>query len=445
MKQYPKYRESGIQWIGQVPEHWEVSKLKYVIESLKSGGTPDSGNTSFYVEGGTPWVSIGDMSASEHVKTTQKTLSKEGIANKNLIVFPAGTILYSIYATLGKVSELDVPACINQAILAIEPKDCILKPFFKYSLISQEQYVYSIATNSTQPNLNAEKVSNFAILLPPLSEQEAIAAYLDKQTGKIDKSIESLEQQKTDLQQYRTSLISEAVTHGLSPNTTLKDSGVQWIGQIPEEWKVGPLKYYTSQDKYAIKTGPFGSQLKGDELRENGDVRVYNQRNVIDAQFETVQNYVTSNKAEELESFFTRPSDILLTSRGTIGRAAILPDSAIMGILHPCLIAVRLNTDLLDKRYFLHVLSSPLFRTYVSVESNATTIEVIYTETLKSFILPIPPLPEQEAIAAYLDERMGKIDTAIATIDRQIADLRAYRTALITEAVTGKVDVRVSV
>lgn len=430
MKQYPKYKESGIQWIGQVPEHWGKCRFKMlhsgtnVGESIdKKYWTENENDTVFYTAGAKP------------IRTDFRNFPKEKYTTENDLLLARNGTPYVYLPT--------IHAAYTDHIIRVSILGSVCKVYVSYALsvsITHES-VDSVSLATWSASIwNAQELP-----LPPLSEQEAIAAYLDKQTGKIDKSIESLEQQKSDLQQYRTSLISEAVTHGLTPNTTLKDSGVQWIGQIPEEWKVAPLKYYTSQDKYAIKTGPFGSQLKGDELRENGDVRVYNQRNVIDAQFETVQNFVTSNKAEELESFFTRPGDILLTCRGTIGRAAILPDSAIMGILHPCLIAVRLNTDLLDKRYFLHVLSSPLFRTYVSVESNATTIEVIYTETLKSFILPIPPLTEQEAIAAYLDERMGKIDTAIATIDRQIADLRAYRTALITEAVTGKVDVRVSV
>lgn len=205
-------KDSGIQWLGKVPEHWEVCKLKHLITSLKSGGTPEAGNSAFYAENGTPWVAIGDMSTTPIVYDTQKKLSQEGIADKNLTIYPQGTILYSIYATIGKVAELGVPACINQAILAIEPKDYMGKAYFKYFLISLEKYVYSLATNSTQANLNAEKVANFDFLLPPLSEQEAIADYLDEKMGKIDEAIASIDTQITDLRAYRTSLITEAVT-----------------------------------------------------------------------------------------------------------------------------------------------------------------------------------------------------------------------------------------
>lgn len=443
MKRYEKYKNSGVQWIGKVPEHWVISRLKYFCEPLKSGGTPKSDDSRFYAAEGIPWVAIADMSSTPLVIDTAKHLTEEGIADKNLNIFPSGTILYSIYATLGKVSELAVPACINQAILAINPDKRYCKTYFKYCLTAQEQYVYSLSNGNTQNNLNAEKVANFFMALPPLSEQKAIASFLDAKTKPIDDIIAKREKQIELLEEMKSAIISRAVTKGLNPDVKMKGSGIEWIGEIPEEWELRKLKYILKSEKYNIKTGPFGTQLKGNDLREEGEIPVYNQRNVIDNQFNAPTLFVTLDKAKELAGFHTKPNDVLITSRGTIGKAAILPDSVKEGVLHPCLIALRINQDLVTLKYLLYYINGfEGFAINVFLESNATTIEVIYTDTLKNIFVTLPQLEEQKQIVSYLDTETSKIDSRIAKRRKQIELLQEYKQALITAAVTGKIDVR---
>lgn len=200
-----------------------------------------------------------------------------------------------------------------------------------------------------------------------------------------------------------------------------KDSGIAWIGEMPEHWDVFPIKHLCRYEKYSVKTGPFGTQLKGDDLQESGDVIVYNQKNVIYQRFDEVRFYVSNQKANELKSFYTQPNDFLITSRGTIGRAAILPNTADMGILHPCLIALRLNrSKVLDKWLLYFINDTDCFRTGIQLASNATTIEVIYTETLKKSLVAIPSIPEQEQIAKYLDWKCGEVDRIVEVRERQI-------------------------
>ena len=179
-----------------------------------------------------------------------------------------------------------------------------------------------------------------------------------------------------------------------------KPSGIEWLGEIPEHWEVKRVKDILSNTKYPIKTGPFGSQLKGDDLKDEGVVCVYSQRNVIDNQFEEFKYFVDSNKAIELSAFKVKANDILITTRGTIGRASLLSDKCKIGILHPCLIALRINKKLVNYNFFLYYLNdSGVFQKYIASESNATTIEVIYSNTLNVFIKIIPPLSEQTAIS----------------------------------------------
>lgn len=216
-----------------------------------------------------------------------------------------------------------------------------------------------------------------------------------------------------------------------------KHSGIDWIGDIPSHWKVVPIKQICRSEKYAIKTGPFGSQLKGEDLQETGDIRVYNQRNVIDNNFSEVSSFVTSEKAKDLDSFYTLPNDLLVTSRGTIGKSAILPKSVEMGILHPCLIALRIDDRKANLKWVQRWINeSEAFRTEIASKSNATTIDVIYTETLKNIRLALPPLAEQEAIAAWLDKKCEEIDAAIAKVDREIELIDELKQSEISRVVT---------
>lgn len=216
-----------------------------------------------------------------------------------------------------------------------------------------------------------------------------------------------------------------------------KPSGIDWIGDIPSHWKVVPIKQICRSEKYAIKTGPFGSQLKGEDLKETGDIRVYNQRNVIDNNFSEVSSFVTSEKAKDLDSFYTLPNDLLVTSRGTIGKSAILPKSVEMGILHPCLIALRIDYRKANLKWVQRWINeSDAFRIEIASKSNATTIDVIYTETLKNIRLALPPLAEQEAIAAWLDTRCGEIDAAISKVDREIELIDELKQSEISRVVT---------
>ncbi len=248
-KTYDTYKDSGIAWIGEIPGEWEVLKNKYTYSFIYSGGTPTASEEKYYSDEGFAFVSISDMSTTEYVKETKKHLTNEGIANKNLKVLPEGTVLFSIYATVGAVSELLIEATISQAILAIGLKKEIDKSYYKYNLKSMKDYIFSQANGNTQFNLNAEKVANFTICFPPLSVQQSISSFLDTKCGEIDSLISIQEEMISELLAYKQSVITEAVTKGLDKKAKMKNSGVEWIGDIPEEWEIKPYKaiFYTEK------------------------------------------------------------------------------------------------------------------------------------------------------------------------------------------------------
>ncbi|MBB2927106.1 restriction endonuclease subunit S [Paraburkholderia silvatlantica] len=218
--------------------------------------------------------------------------------------------------------------------------------------------------------------------------------------------------------------------------SSYKDSGLPWLGEIPKHWRVGPLKYFVRRRSGAIKTGPFGSHLTSAEMMQ-GTIKVYNQRNVIDNDFSAGDNFVTEAKFEQLRAFEAFPGDVLVTTRGTIGRAAILPEDAGTGVLHPCLLRVQPDAAELDVKFLCALIQdSNLLRTQIELYSNATTIEVIYSETMASLVIPVPPLEEQLQILSFLDHETGKIDALIAEQEKLLTLMAEKRQATISHAVT---------
>ncbi len=215
-----------------------------------------------------------------------------------------------------------------------------------------------------------------------------------------------------------------------------KDSGIEWLGKIPKEWSIVPLKYLVAPRGDAVKTGPFGSQLLSADMI-SGSVKVYNQRNVLDKDFQSGENYITEDKYVELKAFTIYPGDLLITTRGTIGHCELFPSDAEQGILHPCLMRVQPDSRKIIPKYLAELIqNSFLVKTQLALMSNATTIEVIYSDSLKRVWIPVPKCEEQNAIAAFLDRETERIDALIAKKERQIELLQEKRAALISHAVT---------
>lgn len=205
-------KDSGIDWIGEIPKYWEVKRVKECINKTISGGTPLANNAEMYDENGTPWVVIGDLTNNEIIFDTKNKVSSKGILDKNLKIIPKGTLLYSMYASVGYTSFLGIESTINQAILALFIKNILSSKFLKYSLDAYRPRILQEATGTTQVNLNAEKVKNIKILVPTKNVQDKIASYLDVICFKVYKKKEIINKQIKLLKEYKQTIIYEAVT-----------------------------------------------------------------------------------------------------------------------------------------------------------------------------------------------------------------------------------------
>jgi type I restriction enzyme S subunit len=326
----------------------------------------------------------------------------------------------------------------------MRPVTGIHSRFVQYQILNRE--FISIVDGSTfgskMPRASWEFVGDMVVTSPPLTEQTQIAAFLDRETAKIDGLVAEQRRLMALLKEKRQAVISHAVTQGLNPHAPMKPSGIEWLGDVPARWRIGAIKYFVLPKKGAIKTGPFGSHLIAADM-QSGTIKVYNQRSVIDGNFQSGDTFISDEKFEELASFETFPGDLLITTRGTIGCAAVLPENAERGILHPCLLRLQPDNSTVNTQFLKTLIQdSDLMKTQLSYLSNATTIEVIYSYTIASVIIPVPPLDEQDSIMQFLSDQSTKFDTLTTEAQRAIDLLAERRTALISAAVTGQIDVR---
>lgn len=444
-KIYPQYKHTYIDWLGDIPGHWDVVRFKNQIQYQEGPGIM----ASDFKEEGIPLLRIGNVQRSEVQLEGCNFLSEEKVRSQwTHFKLAKGDLLISCSATTGTVSEVTCEAegsIAYTGIIRLRPKKSnIHKEYIKW-LVSSDLFNTQVdlwKTGSTIQHFGPTHLDQMAITLPSIEEQNSIALLLNKETSRIDQLIAKKEQQIELLQEKRSALITHAVTKGLNPKAKMKDSGIEWLGEIPGHWKLIPLKRLLAKRRDAIKTGPFGSQLLSSEML-SGQIKVYNQRNVIDNDFESGENYISVEKYAELKAFTIERGDVLVTTRGTIGRCSLFPDNAEEGILHPCLMRVQSNQCILLREYLAMLIQDGgIVQLQLSLMSNSTTIEVIYSESLKSVLTPVPPIDAQKVILSKIKDDTARLELLTRKVNESIERLREYRTTLISAAVTGKIDVR---
>ena len=377
------------------------------------------------------------------VTSPQSKINQHSVKKGDLIFTPSSETKEDIGLSAVVVDDLDNTAFSYHVLRFQFNKEVNL--LFKKYLCNNYPVLNYFSKNSkgtTRQILGREDFKNAKVVIPPKSEQTSIANFLDRKTSEIDDIIADKKRLLELYEEEKTAIINQAVTKGLDPNAPMKDSGIEWLGEIPEHWEVKKIKHLLKKKKGALKTGPFGSQLKNSDLDSSGEFKVYTQRNILDNDFIVGDDKINEVKFQTLKEFLIEEGDILFTSRGTIGVCNVFPADSEPGILHPCLIRIQIDRNRLNQDWIInYVNNSSLFIDNVKYESNATTIEVIYGGTLKETALPVPPIQEQQSIVHHIESECSKIDFKKARTEELIELLTEYRTALISEAVTGKIKV----
>lgn len=410
-----KMKPSGFDYLGNIPASWDAKRFKYCVQICNGGEYADIE----VEEGGYPVIGSG----GEFARASKYCYRGESVL-------------------LGRKGTVDKPLYVNDAFWCVDTmfytktKGGMVPKFLYYCALGFRFDYYVTAT--ALPSMTQKDLGSEMIAVPPTDEQHAIADFLDTQCAKIDSVIADIEKQIETLQKYKKSLITETVTKGLDRSVPLKDSGIVWIGKIPAHWNLKRLKFMLENSAESMKVGPFGSALSGSDFTDEGKW-VYNQRVVLDQNFSVNTTFVSEEKFREMRGFSVYPGDILITTRGTIGKVAIVPEGASEGILHPCIIKFRI-----DKRMMMPELLQLIFnesdfvKDQFALMSNATTIEVIYSYSLKDIILPVIPVDEQREIYDFLSEKCTIIDSVIAEKRNALSAITQHKKSLIYEYVTGK-------
>ena len=443
-----QYKDSGIEWIGRIPKGWNYTKL-FNLCTIKGRIGWNGLRSDEFKENSYAYLVTGqDFRSSEIDWSKCYQIDKERYDEDPFIQLENGDLLITKDGTIGKiakVSNMDKPACLNSGIFVMKQRNrCFVQNYLYWYLVSPLLLDYNSYINSggtTIMHLYQNVFERFHLLIPTIEEQQRIADYLDKKCGEIDSLISLQEQMIAQLTDYKQSVITEAVTKGLDPKVELIPSGIDWIGDYPKHWKICKIKHCLKQENNNLRVGPFGSALAGNDFKTEG-YWVYNQRSVLDNNFSTNDTFVDEEKYFELKSFEVLPGDVLITTRGSIGKIAVVPDNAPKGILHPCIIRFVIDETKYDIALLKHIFNgSEIVLNQMRNQSNSTTIDVLYSYVLKNLVLTLPPLDEQRIIATYLNNKCAEIDALIALKQQKIETLKDYKKSLIYEAVTGKMEI----
>jgi type I restriction enzyme S subunit len=435
MKAYEAYRESGVEWIGTIPKQWSAKRLSFLFRVIGSGTTPPTDDGAYY-DGELPWVTTGELREAGISDTAKKLTYDALTAFPTLRMYPPGTLLIAMYgATIGRLGWLSVSACTNQACCALAAPQGVIPRFAFFALLAANEALILLASGGGQPNINQEKIRAFRLPMPSLIEQEAIAAFLDQETGKIDALVAEQERLIALLKEKRQAVISQAVTKGLNPNAPMKDSGIEWLGQVPAHWELGRLKQFG-----ALQGGSgFPPELQGLEGEEFPFYKVGDLGASEDGMRMGGGSHSISRKtADELRAKIIPIGSILYAK---IGAALLINRRRITTV--ECCIDNNLSGYIPNQAW----LRSDWAFYWLSIIDFG---KVVNPGAVPSFsegdqsILPIsvPPLREQDELIDYLAAETRKLDTLITEATQAITLLRERRAALISAAVTGKIDVR---
>ncbi len=435
MKRYENYKPSGVEFIGDIPEHWEVKKLKYCMRDKITDGPHE---TPKFISEGIPFLSVDGIQNGELVFENCRKISEEAhkeYSKKALIEYD--DILLGKAASIGKIArvKVDFEFSIWSPLALIKAnKEVVLPTFLEYSLKTKmvQYQIETLATNNTQKNISMADIPRFILTIPTLSEQKKIATFLDIKNKQIEEFIKEKQHQISLLKEQKEAIINQAVTKGLDDSVKMKDSGIEWIGNIPKTWGLCKLKYISKKISDGIHSTPVytdGSKyyfINGNNLN-NGQIKITNNTRSVNY-FEFVKH------KRELNN-----QTILISINGTIGNLAFYNNELV--ILGKSSAYINLNEEI-NKMFIYLVLQANYVKDFFELEYTGSTIKNISLATIKAIPIPIPSKMEQRRIVEFIEVETSKIDKIIKQIQREIDLIKEYKISLISEVVTGQIDVR---
>jgi type I restriction enzyme S subunit len=433
MKQYDLYKDSGVDWIGKFPTHWKNSSLKWYSE-IYSGGTPSKNVDEYWIDGTIPWLNSGCVNQFD-ITEVSAYITEDAYINSSAKWIPDKSLVMALAGqgkTKGMVGQVQFKTTCNQSLGVIVPSNKIDNRYLMYWLRNNYQNIRNLGGGDKRDGLNLAMLGGIPIPIPSVVEQTQIANYLDHKTTQIDNLISKKEKLIELLKEERIAIINQAVTKGLNPNAPMKDSGIEWLGEIPEHWECKRIGHISKVIRGA------SPRPAGDPLLFNGDflpwITVKEVTNAHGKFIVSTESYLT-----ELGAQHTRildPETLILSNSGaTLGVPRI---TLIKGGINDGSVAF-LNLDVeRDFLYYFFVTHTNIYREEAAGYGQPN----LNTEIVKSTKIPIPPKREQIDIVLFIENQINSFNKVLELSKREIELLKEYKITLISEVVTGKVDVR---
>lgn len=443
---YPDYSESPYDFIGVVPSHWLLRRLKFNVSKVGSGVTPKGGAESYEIEG-IPFlrsqnIHFEGLKLDDLVYISAET--HELMSNSQ--VAPGDVLINITGASIGRCSCFDDSigeANVNQHVCIIRTEQ-LLKPRYLYYLLRSgvgQQQILLEQSGSGREGLNFESLNNFVIPCVPADEQEKIVDFLNWKTGQIDALIAKKMELVEKLKEKRIAVMTQAVTKGLDPSAPMRESGIEWLGKVPRRWIVKRLRF-------ACKSIEQGWSPQCDNQPADDDCWGVMKVGCVNGDvFDELENKALPLELEPQQQYELRPKDILISRANTrelLGSAALVPN----GVRPRLLLCDKLYrvtaSQEVDEEFLTYYLRTPAARFQYEREATgaSSSMKNIGQDTIRNLVTPLPPLEEQKMITEEIGERVLLVDNQLRTTEAALARLTEYRIALITAATTGKIDVR---
>ncbi len=422
-----KMKNSNIPWIGEIPEHWKVAKINKLF-NIKAGGDVKSE------------IFSDNYSEEYQFPIYTNSTDKNYIYGYSKIAFyPAGAITVTGRGDIGFAVYRDRPFDAIIRLLVLTKKANIDERYYTYFI----NEIFKFDSSSSAINqLSAVQLAPHIACIPPLSEQQKIADYLDNKTALIEERINIEKEQITKLKEYRKSLISEAVTKGLDKNAKLKDSGIEWIGGIPEGWKTGQIRNILKIITDYTANGSFADLAKNVEYLDFQDYARLVRLTDLRLNLENNGVYVNEVGYNFLSKSALYGGEILLANVGAYaGLACEMPYTDIKATLAPNMFLMKFEKNI-NNHFIFYVLNSLYIQEQLAMKANSTSAQPkLNKDDVRSIRITFPPVEEQQKIADYLDAKTNEIDKAISQKEMLIEKLGEYKKSLIYEVVTGKMEI----
>jgi type I restriction enzyme S subunit len=440
MKQYAEYKNSGIEWIGKIPREWEIKKMKIVVTKIGSGKTPKGGN-EVYVDNGVMFLRSQNIH-NDGLSLDDVAYITDDMDNdlSNTRLLENDVLLNITGASIGRscVWNSHIRGNVNQHVCIIRVGNKIASKFLHYILISSigQASIDVCQTGANREGLNFKEIANISIPFTRIQEQQSIIDYLDCKTAGIDALIADKQKLIDLLREKRQANISEAVTRGLDKAIKMKDSGITWIGEIPEDWEVSRMGFETW-----VRARLGWKGLKAEEYVDEG-YAFLSTPNIKDREidFENV-NYISTERFDESPEIKLNVGDILLakdgSTLGTINVVRYLPKETTVNSS----IAVITPNERINSIYLYYLFQSEYIKNIIQMKKGGMGVPHLFQGDIVKFYIPVPPKNRQNSIADYLDRKTAQLDSLISDIAEQIEKLKEYRQSIISEAVSGKVAV----